>query len=146
MTERKRKYDDIIHLPHPISKKHPQMSRHDRAAQFAPFAALTGHGDAIRETARMTEDLVELDDYEMLHLDQSLMEIRALQSKHPLLTITYFQPDAKKTGGSYKNVNGHLLKLKDFERKIILEDGLEINMNHILELDILEEEAGQGAE
>ena len=128
------KYDDILYLTHPTSRRHPRMSAEDRAAQFAPFAALTGHGAAIRETARLTEDMVELDDYEILHLDEILMELRGRLKDKPLVSITYFQPDQKKKGGQYATISGRLVKVKDYERRLILEDGSEIPMEHVLDL------------
>src|ERR1035437_4752031 len=94
-------YDDIIHLPHHISTTHPHMSAYDRAAQFAPFAALTGHDAAIAETARLTERRVELDEYSKADLNQRLCIIQDRMDEQPEVSITYFQPDQRKTGGAY---------------------------------------------
>ena len=93
------KYDDIIHLPHHVSKRHPQMSLQNRAAQFSPFAALTGHEDAIRETARQTDSFAELDEDRKELLNRQLQFIKAMLAQKPECEITYFQPDQKKDGG-----------------------------------------------
>lgn len=89
-------YEDILYLEHHVSKKHPQMSIYNRAAQFAPFAALSGHGEAIAETARLTEGKIELDDYEKLKLDEKLYILQERIAEVPTVCITYFRPDTKK--------------------------------------------------
>ena len=86
-------YEDILYLEHHVSKKHPQMSIYNRAAQFAPFAALSGHGEAIAETARLTEGKIELDDYEKLKLDEKLYILQERIAEVPEVCITYFRPD-----------------------------------------------------
>lgn len=95
------KYDDIINLPHHVSTKHQRLSMEQRAAQFAPFAALTGYGDAIKETARITEDRIELDDEEKIKLDNKLKKIQNNISNKPKVIVTYFVPDIRKSGGEY---------------------------------------------
>ena len=95
------KYDDIIMLPHHVSKRHPQMSPLNRAAQFSPFAALTGHEDAIQETARLTDSFVEMDESRKSQLDGQLGLIRDNLDAQPEIEVTYFQPDEKKSGGAY---------------------------------------------
>ena len=105
------KYDDIIHLPHPDSPKHPRMSLYDRAAQFSPFAALTGHGAAIAETGRLTDQRVELDEYEMARVNAELQRLQELLPGRPTASITYFVPDERKDGGSYQTVTGEVKRI-----------------------------------
>ena len=127
-------YDDIINLPHHVSRKHPQMSIHDRAAQFAPFAALTGHGEAIAETARLTDRKIELDDYERLKLDEKLLILQEHIMEMPEISVTYFCPDEKKEGGKYVTVTKALRKINDMERTLLMEDGMQIRIEDILEV------------
>ena len=105
------RYDDIIHLPHHVSTAHPPMPAADRAAQFSPFAALAGHEAAIRETARLTDERAELDENAKAVLDEKLRMIQEMLPAHPEITVTYFQPDAKKSGGAYVSVTGRVKKL-----------------------------------
>lgn len=128
------KYDDIINLPHYISKKHPQMSLEARAAQFAPFAALTGYDDAVKETARLTNERIDLDEEAKMMLDAKLQVIREQLSEKPLVTITYFVPDAKKDGGKYITTNGNVKKIDDYKHLIILDNSLEIPINEIIDI------------
>lgn len=127
-------YDDIINLPHHVSTKHPRLSMEQRAAQFAPFAALTGYGDAVKETARITEDRIELDEEEKVKLDNKLHELEKNISQKPKATITYFVPDIKKSGGEYVTVVGNLKRIDDYRKLIILEDKTEIPINEIIEI------------
>ena len=127
-------YDDIINLPHHVSRKHPQMSIHDRAAQFAPFAALTGHGEAIAETARLTDRKIELDDYERLKLDEKLLILQEHIMEMPEISVTYFCPDKKKEGGKYVPVTKALRKINAMERTLLMEDGMQIRIEDILEV------------
>lgn len=127
-------YDDIINLPHHVSRKHPQMSIHDRAAQFAPFAALTGHGEAIAETARLTDRKIELDDYERLKLDEKLLILQEHIMEMPEISVTYFCPDEKKEGGKYVTVTKALRKINEMERTLLMEDGMQIRIEDILEV------------
>lgn len=129
------KYDDILYLPHPVSKKHSQMSLADRAAQFSPFAALTGHEDAIRETARLTDERIELDENRKRILNEKLLLILELISHRPVVSITYFQPDKKKEGGAYITVSGNLKKLDEYHRLLELTDGVQIPIDEIYELE-----------
>lgn len=131
------RYDDILDLPHPISKTHPQMPVADRAAQFAPFAALTGHGEAVRETARPTEKRIELDEDSKAVLDAKLQSIRKQLESEPIVTITYFVPDKKKQGGMYVTVTGSVKKLQGYERSMILTDGTKIPVDEIVEIELL---------
>lgn len=128
------KYEDIINLPHPTSKKHPRMSLHDRAAQFAPFAALTGYDVAIRETARLTDERLELDAEIIAQLNDKLNVIRENLRTEPKVSITYFVPDAKKSGGAYVEHSGIVKKIDEYERKIIMQDGTVIPMEQIREI------------
>ena len=125
-------YDDIIHLPHPTSVRHPRMSMIDRAAQFSPFQALTGYGDAIQETARLTGEKVELTEEEKAVLDEKL---RFLTDTGNEAAFTYFQPDGKKSGGSYVTALGAIKKLDPLEGRLVLADGTAIPINDILEIE-----------
>ncbi len=117
------KYDDILYLPHPVSERHPRMPLSDRAAQFAPFAALTGYDAAIRETARETQERVELDEDEKELLDRQLRLLLEKLSASPWAVFTYFRPDEKKDGGSYVTAAGRVKKYDPQTRRIFLEDG-----------------------
>lgn len=128
------KYDDIINLPHHISKKHPQMSLEARAAQFAPFAALTGYDNAVKETARLTNERIDLDEEAKIMLDAKLQVIREQLSEKPLVTITYFVPDARKDGGKYITTAGNVKKIDDYKHLIILDNGVEIPIDEIIDI------------
>lgn len=128
-------YDDIINLPHHVSTVHPHMSALDRAAQFSPFAALTGHGAAISETARLTETGPELDETKKEELDARLQIIRECLSMQPEIAITYFVPDARKEGGSYLRAAGAVKKLDDIGHEVIMADGTSIPMDTICEIE-----------
>lgn len=127
-------YDDIIDLPHPTSQKHPRMPASDRAAQFSPFAALTGHEAAIRETARLTDRRVELDEDEKAALDRKLRLLTDHLAEHPQVCITYFQADQRKAGGSYETVDGSIKKFDDIARVVVMTDGRRIPIDDIFEL------------
>ncbi len=131
------RYDDIIHLPHHVSETHPRMSLYDRAAQFSPFAALTGHGAAIRETARRTSSRVELSEDSRKILDEklNLLMERLGKGLHLAVSITYFVPDQKKEGGEYVTAEGTVKKVREYEKRIVLENGREIPMEEIKEID-----------
>lgn len=128
------KYDDIIHLPHHVSVKHPQMSLMNRAAQFSPFAALTGHSAAIRETARLTDSFIELTEDQKEQLDEQLQEFLADLSHHPEAEITYFQPDQRKEGGTYVTIRGNIKKIDNYRRRIFLMDGTVIPMDMLFSI------------
>ena len=127
-------YEDILYLEHHVSKKHPQMSIYNRAAQFAPFAALSGHGEAIAETARLTEGKIELDDYEKLKLNEKVYILQERIAEVPEVCITYFCPDEKKTGGTYLTISQGLKKICPQERLLIMADDTKIRMEDIFEL------------
>ena len=131
----KRPYDDIIHLPHPTSHRHPRMPISDRAAQFSPFAALSGHGTAIAETARVTRERMELDEGEKALLDERLQTLREQVSQRPEITVTWFLPDKKKAGGSYVTATSRLKKFSGAESTMTLEDGTVIPLADIAELE-----------
>ena len=140
MQIRKDSYEDIIGLEHHQSKTHPHMSIHDRAAQFAPFSALTGHGAAIAETARLTEHEIELDEYVMEKIDEELRWLAENLESKPQVTITYFVPDEHKEGGSYEHVTGYLKKLDSIGHLMIVVDdnGAEtiIDTRRIYDIDL----------
>lgn len=131
------RYDDIIHLPHPTSERHPRMSRQDRAAQFSPFAALTGLGAALQESARLTEKRMIPDEYEQAELDKKLQYLRENLAETPRAAITHFVPDDRKEGGSYRRTEGCVKKLQEFEKTLVLTDGTVIAIDDILELELL---------
>ena len=128
------KYDDIINLPHHESKKHPRMSKEARAAQFAPFAALTGYDDVIKETARLTSERIEINEELKAILDAKLQIIHDKISSKPEVTFTYFVPDTKKDGGEYVTVIGNVIKIDEFNQKVILENKTEIPISEIVEI------------
>ena len=130
MQIRKDSYEDIIGLEHHQSKTHPHMSIHDRAAQFAPFSALTGHGAAIAETARLTEHEIELDEYVMEKIDEELRWLAENLESKPRVTITYFVPDEKKDGGSYTAVEGCVRKIDENTKSLRIQ-GTEIPVERI---------------
>ena len=114
-------YEDIIHLPHHQSSNRPHMSLYDRAAQFSPFAALTGFDGVIAETSRLTDQKIELSEYERALLDQklSLIDDALRKGNHPEITVIYFVPDPLKAGGAYNEYTGHVRNIDAFERCIV---------------------------
>ena len=126
-------YDDMIDLPHPSSKKHPRMSIRDRAAIFSPFAALSGHGAAIVETARLTDRRMELDEDTKEELDQKQAVLMEHIEEQPEVTVTWFQPDERKEGGAYLTVTGRLKKLDKIRRVLVLTDGTKILLANVVE-------------
>lgn len=131
------KYADIINLPHHVSKTRPQMPIADRAAQFSPFAALTGYDSAIEETGRLTDSFIELDESRKAVLNEKLQSMLKNIKEQPEVAITYFQPDEKKNGGSYINISGVVKKIDEFEKCIILTDATKIPMKYIFEIKTL---------
>ena len=130
------RYDDIIDLPHRQSSTRPRMSRLNRAAQFAPFAALTGHDAAILETGRLTDAFTELDESRKVELDDKLRYIMLHLVEKPEVTITYFRPDGKKEGGAYLSTAGVVRKIDEYEKIVIMEDQTVIPVNLIFEIEI----------
>lgn len=129
------KYDDIINLPHHVSTKHPRMSNLNRAAQFAPFAALSGHDAAVKETARLTNERLELDEYMKDILSNKLQLIADQLTEQPEVVITYFQPDQKKDGGAYVTAAGTVKKIDSYNRIVIMTDGTEIPIEEIINIE-----------
>lgn len=128
-------YDDIIHLPHHVSSKRPQMPMSDRAAQFSPFAALTGYDDTIQETGRLTEQKIELDDEALQELNERFNILQEHLCEQPKVRFAYFKPDARKDGGAYLTVSGVVRKIKLYEREILLQDGTIIPVDDILKME-----------
>ena len=129
------KYDKIMGLPHHVSKTRPQMPMSDRAAQFAPFAALTGYDAAIKETGRLTDERIELDVEALSALDMMYQLLMEALDEAPEVTITYFQPDERKAGGKYVSAVGAVKKIDDFERRITMRDGTRIPTDDVLSID-----------
>ena len=128
-------YEDIINLPHHVSCKHPPMSNYDRAAQFASFAALRGHSDAIDETGRITDHKKELDEYEIELINQRLIEIEQNKDNHQEVKVTYYVPDEKKTGGAYVTTSGLLKKIDNYKRCLVMCDNSCINIDDIIHIE-----------
>lgn len=129
-----RQYDDIINLPHHISKKHPQMSLYARSAQFAPFAALTGYEEAVKETARETNERIDIEDELKSILDRKLQIILEQIKNYPEISITYFIADSKKNGGEYVTVTGLVKKVDLYNQYVYLIDNTEIPINEIIDI------------
>ena len=129
------KYDEIMGLPHHVSKTRPQMPMSDRAAQFAPFAALTGYDAAIKETRRLTDERIELDVEALSALDMKYQLLMEALDEAPEVTITYFRPDERKAGGKYVSAVGAVKKIDDFERRITMQDGAKIPMDDVLSIE-----------
>ena len=129
-------YDDIINLPRHVSATRPHMPAINRAAQFSPFAALSGYEAAIRETARLTDQRIELDEYIKDALSDQLRAIADRIEDRPELAITYFQPDPKKDGGAYVTSIGTLKKIDEYERLVFMSDGTSIPISEILSIDV----------
>ena len=136
MQIRKDSYEDIIGLEYHQSKTHPHMSIHDRAAQFAPFSALTGHGAAIAETARLTEQEVTLDEYVVEEIDEKLQWLMQNIDSKPQVTVTYFVPDEKIEGGAFVQKTGGVKKLDSYQKTILLTDDTCIDIERIREIAI----------
>ena len=128
-------YEDIINLPHHISPTRQQMPMSDRAAQFSPFAALTGYDAAIKETGRLTDERIELDEEALTALDMKYQLLIDAFDDAPEVTITYFQPDERKAGGKYITATSAVKKVDDFERRITMQKGTKIPMDDVLSID-----------
>ena len=132
-------YDDIINLPRPVSARHQKMSVSDRAAQFAPFSALTGYDDTVNEAQRLTSERIELDEYEKELIDRRLQYLFENIKANPRIKVIYFIHDSKKSGGEYNAVKGTLEKIDDFERKLTVsteKSKIEIEIDEIFSLEI----------
>ena len=128
-------YADIIDLPHHVSEVRRHMTPLERAAQFAPFAALTGYDAAIAESARLTEEKIAPGEWAQEELNEKIIFLQTRAQDHPLLTVTYFQPDPRKAGGNYVTVSGRLKKLLIFERELLLFSCAPISLDDILAMD-----------
>ena len=128
-------YDDIINLPHHVSATRPQMPLLDRAAQFAPFAALTGYDAAIKETGRLTDEKIEMDEEALNILNMKFQILVDNLHDEPEVSFTYFKPDERKAGGAYLEMIGTVKKVDDFERVITMQDGTKMLMDNILNID-----------
>lgn len=139
MQQDEHRYDDMLRLPHHVSAKHPQMSALGRAAQFSPFAALTGYDDAVKETARVTDTMPELDDDEKERISARLNLLQGQLAAHPAgrreITITYFVPDSKKSGGTFVSATGAVKKINEVERLVRMQSSKEIPIANILRVD-----------
>ena len=128
-------YEDIINLPHHTSKKYPRMSLEARSAQFAPFAALTGYDEVLIETARLTNERVEIDETIKVIIDSKLQIIKEHIMQKPLITFMYFVPDLKKDGGKYVTVTGNVKKIDEYRNVLILENNTEIPISEIIDIN-----------
>ena len=124
-------YEDIVNLPPHISKKHPQPSMMDRAARFAPFAAITGYEEMVLEEARVTEERIDLDEGALALLNEKLNMIQEFLDEEPEVTIIYFEPDKKKSGGAYVNITGIVKRIDEYEHFVIMTDGKKIRIEDI---------------
>lgn len=128
-------YDDIINLPHHVSQTRSRMSMTDRAAQFSPFAALTGYDAAIQETGRLTEQRIELTEDSRAELDRKQQLLAEHLSEAPEVSVTYFVPDQRKSGGAYVTVTGRVKKVDSYRRRMLLDDGTWLPLDEITALD-----------
>ena len=128
-------YDDIINLPHHVSRTRPQMPRADRAAQFAPFSALVGYGAALVETARLTDRRIKLEEDDRAALDRKQQELLERIGERPEVAITWFVPDARKDGGQYITTVGRLKRIDEVRRVMVLVDRTEIPLNDIFDIE-----------
>lgn len=128
------KYDDMIDLQRPVYDDLPPMPLSDRAAQFSPFAAVVGYGDAVEETARFTDSRIVLQEDKVYELNKSLEDIRNRLDEHPVVELTYFVPDKLKAGGKYNEYRGIIKKVDDHEGTIIFEDGVRVPIDDIVSI------------
>ena len=128
-------YEDIVDLPHHVSRKHPQPTMADRAARFAPFAAITGYEEMVLEEARVTDDRIEMDESSKAALNEKLNMILEFIDEQPEVSITYFEPDKKKSGGAYVNITGIVKRIDEYEHFVIMTDGKKIRIEDIFALE-----------
>ena len=128
-------YDDIIHLPHPVSKKYPRLSMAQRAAQFNPFAALTGYDAAVEETVRLTEEERWLDEESIGEINSILAELKMHIREKPVTTVCWFEPDERKAGGAYRTITGPMEKLDEYSAFLRI-DGEEIPFARIMSIEV----------
>ena len=129
-------YDDIINLPHHVSKNRKRMSNYDRAAQFSPFAALKGYDDEIDETARVTDEKQELEGERVTDLNEKLLLLKNSARSHPLVKVVYFVKDDKKLGGAYLTTEARLKKLSEYERKLTLDNNITIHFDDVYSIEL----------
>ena len=129
-------YEDILNLPHHVSRKHPPMSMLNRAAQFSPFAALSGYDAAIRETARQTDRRIALSEDEKAEISEKLRLLRDVEAEHPVVTFVYFVPDGRKEGGKYVSLTAQVKRIDEFNRVVWLTDGQSISIDDLLAVDV----------
>ncbi len=130
------KYDDILNMPHHVSSTRPHMSMHDRAAQFSPFAALVGYNDAVKETARLTNEKQELTADKITDLNQKIAFLTEHADERPEVTIEYFIPDEKKAGGMYVTLSGNFRRIDEYNHNMVFTSGEEIPLNDIFDIEI----------
>lgn len=135
MAQTTAKYKDIIDLPHHVSSKHTPMTLENRAAQFSPFAALTGYDAAIAETARLTDEMMDLDENTRNFLDGKLGLLQQKEQEHPEILVTYFVPDSRKEGGAYEEISGTVKRLDFYEKCICFQDGRKVEIDKILDME-----------
>ena len=135
MSSGKEEYRDIYNRPHHVSSKRPQMSRLNRAAQFSPFAALTGYDDLVAESARVTDEKHELGEYELEQLNSRIQYLRDHLSEEPEVNITYFQADERKAGGSYIVFTGTVKKIDEYSKSLLLSNGKTILFEDICSIE-----------
>ena len=131
------KYEDIIERPRNVSATRAQMPIGDRAAQFSPFAALTGYDAAVKETERLTEEWIELDEGSKMILNGRLQVLKEHIKEKPFVTVTFFRPDARKAGGEYVTITGNVKKINEYERLIIMDDSMLIPIDRIYDITVL---------
>jgi len=132
-------YEDIIHLQRPVSNARRRMPVSDRAAQFQPFSALTGYDAAVKETERLTEEEMDLDENYKDLMNCKLQRLVEIQQQHPLIAITYFLPDEKKTGGCYRSIKERIKKVDGYDRCLYMENGSRIPIEHITDIRMVDE-------
>ena len=134
--EASHEYDDIIHLPHHVSPARPHMPMTDRAAQFSPFAALTGYDAAILETARLTDLKRELTEEQKELLGRQLHFLQSRLQEAPVVTVTFFMPDSRKAGGAYRTVSGPVKKIDETLGLLVMSSGVSVPFDDILSLEL----------
>ncbi|MBR2704946.1 MAG: hypothetical protein IKE91_05705 [Clostridia bacterium] len=134
MKESIEKYIDIINMPHHVSKNHPHMSKYERAAQFAPFAALSGYEDIIKEEGRLTDNRVEINEEAKFILDRKMQILMNAIDKRPFISITYFVPDEKKAGGEYVTIDENIKKIDVLKQIMVTEKDTIIPVNEIVDM------------
>lgn len=134
------RYDDIIGLPRPVSPTRPHMSMEERAAQFSPFAALTGFGAVIQESGRVTQEREELDEDELARLNEVFLLLKENVQRHPMVCVTYFEADDKKAGGAYRTAEGRLRKIDEYTGVLVLEPDFMIPLANLCEIALKEAE------